>query len=148
MSRQSLAPTGRQSLLPQRGSLRQGKSISDSMASVSISRPSEGRRQSRASNGRQSVYGRTSNIMAPAPIAKDPRPIREKSWQNQAIRSLIAGLVQLGYPNALAPKALISPSSKDIQAIFLFLYSFMDPTFELSKKFEEEVPGLMKGLRC
>jgi kinetochore protein NDC80 len=77
---------------------------------------------------------------------KDPRPIREKSWQQQAIRNLISSLVQLNYSFPVSVKTLTSPTSKDFMLIFKFLYALLDPHY-VFKKFEEEVPGLLKGLR-
>lgn len=55
--------------------------------------------------------------------------------------------MRVGYPHPISQKLLTAPSAKDFQQIFKFLYSHLDPTFEFGKKFEEEVPGLMKGLR-
>ena len=88
--------------------------------------------------------------MGTAPIAlqKDPRPIREKSWQAQAIRSLIAFLVQAGYNQSpISLKSLQAPSSKDFQLIFRFLYAQLDPDFEFKKKVEEDVHFILKSLR-
>lgn len=78
---------------------------------MSLGRQSE-QRTSFRSNGfcfadysRPSVYGRMS-IIPNNTIAKDPRPIREKSWQQNSIRMLISALVQMGYPNPVSPKTV------------------------------------------
>lgn len=55
--------------------------------------------------------------------------------------------MRVGYPHPISQKLLTAPSAKDFQQIFKFLYGHLDPTYEFGKKFEEEVPGLMKGLR-
>jgi kinetochore protein NDC80 len=78
---------------------------------------------------------------------KDPRPIKDKKWQQQAIQQLIYHLVQSGFPAQISPKTLTTPSSKDFQLIFKFLYAQLDPHFTFTKKFEEEVPVLIKALR-
>lgn len=40
-----------------------------------------------------------------------------------------------------------TPACKDFQLIFKFLYAMLDPYYEFTKKFEEEVPVLIKSLR-
>ncbi|KAI8900481.1 HEC/Ndc80p family-domain-containing protein [Globomyces pollinis-pini] len=101
----------------------------------------------RTSSGRTSLYGRQSISMGNNSIMKDPRPIKEKRWQTAAIQKLVSFLINSGYPHPVAPKTLASPSSKDFQQIFKFLYSHLDPYFEFLKKFEEEVPVILKSLR-
>ncbi|KAJ1555297.1 kinetochore-associated Ndc80 complex subunit ndc80, partial [Nowakowskiella sp. JEL0078] len=116
----------------------------------------------RFSDGRASVAGLAtpaySQRSAPNPAlgtqrpsvgnsnAKETRPIRDKQWQAASIRTLISFLVQTGYNQAVSQKALQSPSSKDFQSIFKFIYAQLDPHFAYSRKFEEEVPVIMKGL--
>ncbi|RKO97707.1 hypothetical protein CXG81DRAFT_15246 [Caulochytrium protostelioides] len=80
-------------------------------------------------------------------ITKDPRPIREKSWQISTIRGLISFLVQAGYPNSISVKTMQAPSAKDFQSIFKFLYGMLDSQYVYQKKFEEEVPLILKSLR-
>lgn len=80
-------------------------------------------------------------------ITKDPRPIRDKSWQGNAIRNLINFLVQTGFNQPISVKTLQAPSAKDFQSIFKFLYAQLDPEYVFQKKFEEEVPVILKGLR-
>jgi kinetochore protein NDC80 len=99
---------------------------------------------------RSSVYGKTSltNLNGSQPAyGKDPRPIRDKTFQANCTRNLVEFLMRVGYPHPISQKLLTAPSAKDFQQIFKFLYSNLDPTFEFGKKFEEEVPGLLKGLR-
>lgn len=89
----------------------------------------------------------TSTVGTPNAPAKDPRPIREKSFQHNAIRVLLEYLTQNGYDQPISTKILFAPSSKDFQNIFKFLYFKIDPTFEFGKKFEDEVPILLKNIR-
>ncbi|KAI0559772.1 kinetochore protein NDC8 [Gracilaria domingensis] len=41
---------------------------------------------------------------------------------------------------------LTSPSSKDFQTLFLFLVRRLDPTYNFIKRFEDEIPALLRGL--
>ncbi|KAJ1557470.1 kinetochore-associated Ndc80 complex subunit ndc80, partial [Cladochytrium tenue] len=100
--------------------------------------------------------GRPSNVgvaaaalgsSGPSAILKDPRNIRDKAWQAGAVRQLIGFLVQAGFNQPVSPKTLQAPSAKDFQAIFRFLYAQLDPGYVFVKKFEEEVPVILKGLR-
>lgn len=90
----------------------------------------------------------STGLMGPPP-GKDPRPLREKNFQFSCIKSLIKFLSECGYDRPLSPKLLSSPSAKDFASIFKFLYAQLDPTFiwTSDKKFEEEVPVLLKSLR-
>ena len=81
-------------------------------------------------------------------VTKDPRPIRDKQWQANAVKQLIAFLLQLGYSQPISPKHLQAPSAKDFQSIFKFLLTQLDPNYVFQKKFEDEVPGILKALRC
>ena len=93
--------------------------------------------------GKQSLGGSSQSNL----IGKDPRPIREKSFQLNCIKNLIGFLAKSGYDKPISQKILTAPSTKDFQQIFKFLYSNIDPTYEFGKKFEDEVPSLLKGIR-
>lgn len=98
---------------------------------------------------RSSAYGKQSfgGSSQTNPIGKDPRPIREKPFQLTCIKNLIGFLAKSGYDKPISQKILTAPSTKDFQQIFKFLYSQIDSTYEFGKKFEDEVPGLLKGIR-
>lgn len=93
--------------------------------------------------GKQSLGGNSQSSV----IGKDPRPIREKAFQLNCIKNLISFLAKSGYDKPISQKILTAPSTKDFQQIFKFLYSQIDPTYEFGKKFEDEVPGLLKGIK-
>lgn len=78
---------------------------------------------------------------------KDPRPIREKSFQLNAIKALIEYLSVNGFDQQISTKILSAPSSKDFQNIFKFLYGRIDPTYDFGKKFEDEVPIILKSIK-
>eukprot|EP00917_Polyrhabdina_sp_WS-2016_P024494 GHVP01053035.1.p1 GENE.GHVP01053035.1~~GHVP01053035.1.p1 ORF type:complete len:581 (+),score=128.09 GHVP01053035.1:1168-2910(+) len=78
---------------------------------------------------------------------KDPRPLKEKSFQATIIGEIHDFLVNNGYDGNLMIKTLSAPTSKDFQTIFRFIYRFIDPLYEGDKKFEEDVLTLLKGLK-
>lgn len=104
---------------------------------------------------RGSTFGRISgaglNLMSVThhlPF-KDPRPIRDKQWQYAAIRNLIHFLLSSGYDRPISPKILTSPTTKDFQLIFKFLYNKLDEGYDWTtgKKFEDDVVTLLRGLK-
>lgn len=151
--RYSLSGTAnpRMSLGPQRNF----KQVQNDFSAMSISQPGDGRKVSNGADlGRQSLGVRRSSIGAKGAglgnssfSGKEPRPIRDKNFQNDGISILLNHLIQTGFDFPISAKILTAPSSKDFQNIFKFLYGQIDPTFVFDKKFEEEVPGLMKGLK-
>lgn len=99
-------------------------------------------------NRRSSAFGKNLAVAAAGFMGgKDPRPIREKSFQLEVIKNLINFLAKSGYPHPISQKILTAPSAKDFQNIFKFLYAQLDAGYDFGKKFEEEVPIVMKGLR-
>ncbi len=157
------AGSGRQSLGPTRvksGGANVG-SATNEMAGMSVSNDGAGGSslgQRKVSLGRSSIDPRESlNRRSSAfgknmatgtyPGGKDPRPIREKSFQLEVIKGLINFLAKSGYPHPISQKILTAPSAKDFQNIFKFLYSQVDVGYDFGKKFEDEVPIVMKGLR-
>lgn len=99
-----------------------------------------------STNGRKSSIGASAGMLSSAP-PKDPRPIRDKSFQLESIKTLVDFLAKAGYDRPISAKILTAPSSKDFQQIFKFLYLMIDPTYDFGKKFEEEVPSLIKAIR-
>ncbi|CAB1423580.1 unnamed protein product [Pleuronectes platessa] len=103
-----------------------------------------GARTSGASMSRNSTmsgFGGTEKI-------KDARPLHDKAYVQQCIRTLHEYLMEQGYPGTLSPKTLTSPSTKEFVKIFEFVYRQLDPTFEMpNSKVEEEVPAILKALK-
>ncbi|XP_060927670.1 kinetochore protein NDC80 homolog isoform X2 [Limanda limanda] len=92
-------------------------------------------------NSSMSGFGGTEKI-------KDARPLHDKSYVQQCIRTLHEFLTEQGYPGTLSPKTLQSPSTKEFVKMFEFVYRQLDPTFEMpTSKVEEEVPAILKALR-
>ncbi|PJF18623.1 hypothetical protein PSACC_01565 [Paramicrosporidium saccamoebae] len=120
-----------------------GMSIGTEQRKLSLGRSSLDPRESL--NRRSSAFGK--NLAGTYAGGKDPRPIREKSYQLEVIKNLINFLAKSGYPHPISQKILTAPSAKDFQNIFKFLYAQLDPGYDFGKKFEDEVPLVMKGLR-
>ncbi|KAF9933118.1 autophagy protein [Mortierella alpina] len=78
---------------------------------------------------------------------RDPRPIKDKAFQRSLVHSIVDYLTQNGYPNTITPKNLMQPTNKDFQDVFKFLYQKLEPRYLFQKKFEDEVPVLMKTMR-
>lgn len=96
---------------------------------------------------RPSLNGRASTGFSQSAPAKDPRPIRDKNFQLACIKQLIDFLSKTGFDKPISAKILTAPSSKDFQMIFKYLYGKIDASYEFGKKFEDEVPVLIKGIR-
>jgi kinetochore protein NDC80 len=136
------------------GPQRQVKQVQAELASLNISASSKlsmGRQSedARLSLGirRSSIGPKASALVSSSFNGKELRPIRDRNFQNQSISTLLTHLIQTGYDAPISAKLLTAPSSKDFQSIFKFLYGQLDPSYVLDKKFEDEVPVLMKGLK-
>lgn len=52
-----------------------------------------------------------------------------------------------GFPATITVKSLQSPSTKEFLKIFEFIYSLLDPTFQMpTTKVEEEIPRMLRDL--
>lgn len=116
---------------------------------------------------RSSVFGRQSTLQGvshhhlssflppPKPIARDPRPFKDRSYINELKEVLHQHLIESAYPFPVTAKTLTSPTTKDFQSIFRFLYTdILDPAFSWGKdfggkprKFEEEVMMILRDVR-
>lgn len=90
---------------------------------------------------RSSAFG----VKASGPKA-DPRPISDKNFQNACMRTVITYLSSHGYPAAVSPKTLSSPTAKDFTLIVQFLFQQFDPNMKTFGKIEDEVPQFFKRL--
>lgn len=76
----------------------------------------------------------------------DPRPLNDRSFQQECIRTLTGYLMTHGYNVAISTKLSVSPASKDILNIVQFLFQKHDPHIKLLGKLEEDVPVVFKRL--
>ncbi|GAA6109216.1 kinetochore protein NDC80 homolog isoform X1 [Tachysurus ichikawai] len=78
---------------------------------------------------------------------KDPRPLHDKAFVQQCIKQLCEFLGDNGFPATITVKSLQSPSTKEFLKIFEFIYSLLDPTFQMpTTKVEEEIPRMLRDL--
>lgn len=101
-------------------------------------------------DGRSSLAGvdprRSSAFGAKTGPKSDPRPLGDKNFQNDCIRTVITYLSTHGYPAAVSPKTLASPTGKDFTLIAQFLFQRFDPSMKQFGKMEDEVQGFFKRL--
>ncbi|KAF8976298.1 kinetochore-associated Ndc80 complex subunit ndc80 [Entomortierella lignicola] len=97
---------------------------------------------------RQSMSGPLgSGLFTSSVNIRDPRPVKDKAYQRNLIHNIVNFLSQSGYPNNITTKNLTQPSNKDFQDIFKFMYLKLEPGYDFQKKFEDEVPVLLKTMR-
>ncbi|KAJ3603968.1 hypothetical protein NHX12_028709 [Muraenolepis orangiensis] len=102
-----------------------------------------GARTSGAGMARNSTMG----VFGGAEKLKDIRPLHDKAFVQQCIRQLFEFLSDNGFPGSVSTKLLQSPSTKEFLKMFEFIYSKLDPTFQMpTSKVEEEVPRVLKDL--
>ncbi|KAJ1959164.1 kinetochore-associated Ndc80 complex subunit ndc80, partial [Dipsacomyces acuminosporus] len=107
-------------------------------------------------NRRVSVFAsarrNTMSLAVPGTISrnsgvKDPRPLKDRSFQAKAQQTIMNYLSTHAYPGLLTPKTLATPTVKDVQGIFKFLYAQLDPRYVYQKKFEDEALNILRGIR-
>lgn len=147
-----LASTGRKSLMPGAFTLgastpappRQPSQDSQRRSSVYQSRPSTG-------------FGPTTHqsFFATAPpqngIPVDPRRLKAAATQSQMGQELMEFLTQRNFElemkHTLTPNFMRSPTQKDFNLCFQFLYHCIDPAYRFQKTMDQEIPPLLKQLR-
>lgn len=109
--------------------------------------PSIGGRRS-TNHGMRNQTGSVRSSMAynSRGMRTDPRQLNDRHYMQECVKNLISFVIERGYEQPLSPKILTNPSSKDFQHIFLFLVRRIDPTYSFQKRFEEEVPVLLRLL--
>ena len=80
-------------------------------------------RPSAAGGGGAGVDRRSSAFGGkPSGPKQDPRPLGDKNFLNNCVHTLITYLSVHGYPAAVSPKTLASPTAKDFTMIVQFLF--------------------------
>ncbi|KAJ2961384.1 hypothetical protein NQZ79_g3405 [Umbelopsis isabellina] len=80
-------------------------------------------------------------------MPRDPRNVKDRRYQQSSIKLIVEYLSEAGYGQINTKTLMILPS-KDFQSIFKFLHSRLDPSYKYDKKkFEEEVPSILKMLK-
>jgi SMC interacting uncharacterized protein involved in chromosome segregation len=77
---------------------------------------------------------------------KDPRDWKDKGFVVTCQKRLMKFFSESGFPYALGPKTLTSPSNKEFFQMFQFLYQRFDPSYKFGAKPEDEILPLLTGL--
>lgn len=82
----------------------------------------------------------------PSGPKQDPRPLSDKNFLNNCIRTVITYLSTHNYPAAVSPKTLASPTAKDFTLMIQFIIQKFDPNMKTFGKIEDDVPMFFKRL--
>jgi len=121
------------------------------------SRSSENERRSSVHRARPSSAGPASHQsffqQAPqaAGVPRDPRPLKDRTYQARIGQELLDYLSQNNFEirmkHTLSHKIIKSPTQKDFNYMFQFLYQCIDPSYRFQKNIDQEVPPILKQLR-
>ncbi|KAJ6623413.1 HEC/Ndc80p family-domain-containing protein [Mycena sp. CBHHK59/15] len=132
-----------------RQSILRSQNINPNPLLQSTTKPNYGRTPLNNSMRRGSIWTGGAAV-APAPSSqtlKEPRPLRERSFQTQMRQEISTYLKGAGFEISLA--TLNNIQGKDYRAIFDFLVLILDPCHPLNQnaRFEDEFVPALKALR-
>ncbi|KAI9051257.1 hypothetical protein LZ554_005358 [Drepanopeziza brunnea f. sp. 'monogermtubi'] len=114
-------------------------------------------RRSSVYRSRASTNGPTSrqSFFQQAPQAAgvpvDPRRLRDRTVQNQMGQELLDYMAENNFEmemnHVFQPNVMKSPTSKDFNYMFQWLYHRIDPSYRFQKSIDQEVPPLLLQLR-
>lgn len=86
-----------------------------------------------------------------AGVPRDPRPLRDRQFQARIGQELMEYMAQnnfeLEMKHVLSQNAMKSPTQKDFNYMFQWLYHRIDPSHRFQKNIDQEVPPILKQLR-
>ncbi|SPQ23172.1 6753195a-991d-4608-8a16-08752e05f77e [Thermothielavioides terrestris] len=86
-----------------------------------------------------------------AGVPRDPRPLKDRSYQNRLGQELIEYMAKHNFEMEMSHKLsdnfIRSPTQKDFNFMFQWLYRRIDPSYRFQKNIDQEVPPLLKQLR-
>lgn len=147
-----LSSVKRQSLAPK-------AAYAATMATPAATRTStENERRSSVFRPRSSMNGPVNNHQSffqtthqPAGVPKDPRPLKDRAFQARIGQELMEYMTQnnfeLEMKHVLSPNVMKSPTQKDFNYMFQWLYHRIDPSHRFQKNIDQEVPPILKQLR-
>ncbi|KAF2097080.1 hypothetical protein NA57DRAFT_77334 [Rhizodiscina lignyota] len=107
-----------------------------------------------SSQGNGPVVGHQSFFTtgpAPATVPVDPRRLKDASVRAQMGQELVEYLTHNNFEmeskHNLSAKAMTSPTQKDFNMMFQWLYHRLDPAYRFQKNIDQEVPPLLKQMR-
>ncbi|EEB08904.1 spindle pole body protein Ndc80 [Schizosaccharomyces japonicus yFS275] len=78
---------------------------------------------------------------------RDPRPVRDKAFQSLCATNIVNYLINSGYPSPITIKNILSPTTKEFQSIFKYLYNKIDPNFSFVRRIDEDVKLCLKDIQ-
>lgn len=153
--RQSMAPnmfsSGRKSFAP-------GMMSTPAPAVTGLDQNSQRRSSvwsARPSNGLGGAMGVHQSFFTTAPpaaaIPQDPRRLKDPSVRAQMAQELSEYLArnnfEMDMKHSLSHKSFTSPTQKDFNCMFQWLYHRIDPSYRFQKNIDQEVPPLLKQMR-
>lgn len=122
----------------------QGLDTIQRRSSIYSARPSSGP----GTNTRQSFF---STAPVPVGIPQDPRRLRDVSVRAQMAQELLDYMTRRNFEidmqMSLTSKSLTSPTQKEFNSMFKWLYNRVDPAYRFQKNIDAEIPPLLKQLR-
>ncbi len=98
--------------------------------------------------GHQSFF---TSAPVPAGVPRDPRPLKDRTYQAQIGQELLDYLTQHNFEmdmkHSLSQNTMKSPTQKDFNYMFQWLYHQIDPNYRFQKNIDAEVPPILKQLR-
>lgn len=98
--------------------------------------------------GHQSFF---QQIPQPAGVPRDPRPLKDRAYQAKIGQELLDYLTQYNFEmdmkHTLSQNTIKSPTQKDFNYMFQWLYHRIDPSYRFLKNIDAEVPPILKQLR-
>ncbi|KAI6783561.1 kinetochore protein NDC80 [Emericellopsis cladophorae] len=86
-----------------------------------------------------------------AGVPRDPRPLRDRSYQARLGQELMEYMThhnfELEMKHVLSANVMKSPTQKDFNYMFQWLYHRIDPSHRFQKNIDQEVPPILKQLR-
>ncbi|KAF1959564.1 HEC/Ndc80p family protein-like protein [Byssothecium circinans] len=99
--------------------------------------------------GVKQSFFQTAPLPSGAPA--DPRRLKDSSTRSQMAAELLEYLTQNNFEmeskHVLSNKCMTSPTQKDFNNMFQWLYHRIDPSYRFQKSIDQELPVLLKQLR-
>ncbi|KAI9738974.1 MAG: kinetochore-associated Ndc80 complex subunit ndc80 [Claussenomyces sp. TS43310] len=87
----------------------------------------------------------------PAGVPRDPRPLKDRTYQTKIGQELLDYLTNYNFEmemkHMLSQNTIRSPTQKDFNYMFQWLYHRIDPSYRFLKNIDQEVPPILKQLR-
>ncbi|OAA51008.1 HEC/Ndc80p family protein [Beauveria brongniartii RCEF 3172] len=144
VKRQSLAPKA--AYAATMGTPAAARTLTDTERRSSVFRPRSS--MNGPVNNHQSFFQTTHQ---PAGVPRDPRSLKDRAFQARVGQELMEYMMQnnfeLEMKHVLSPNVMKSPTQKDFNYMFQWLYHRIDPSHRFQKNIDQEVPPILKQLR-